>query len=376
MKKVILALLLPLIFLSFSGCSYDMSRKEIDEIDLILVLGMDYKDGEFVLSALYSPGSGEGGSGGGGDKSESDQGSEQLATGKGKTAYEALRDLGKRNKKAISLAQTGTFLIGEDAAKQGLSKCLDFLSRDETIKMESLIYVTKGMSASDFIKIGQENRKTIHEDLEAMKQKQREVLTRNDNTMVNILNEMKQTLSCVMIPYMTANDSGYLIEGYTVFDKLAFKDYLDQETSDGVNFFRNLVKTYPIYLDDQIGLQITYTSTKIKADLRKRKITITIKVSFETMIKEMLTDNNVLSLEKLEQMTSQQNDYIRNILMKPVEYSVRNGLDILNLARVVENQNVSAWREVKEDWPQLISEINYHYELQSRISKSFILGTE
>lgn len=376
MKKTILLLLILLLLFSPGGCSYDMSRKEIDEIDLILVMGIDYTDNHFVLSALYSPGSGAGGSGGGEQKEESDQSPEQLASGVGKTAYEALRDLIEKNKKAISLAQSGTFLIGEEAAKLGLVKCLDFLSREETIKMESLIYVTKGMSASDFIKIGQENKKTIHEDLEAMKQKQKELLTRNDNTMVNILNEMKQSLSCVMIPYMTANDSGYLIEGYTVFDKLAFKDYLDRDTSDGVNFFRNLVKTYPIYLDNQVGLQITFTKTRIKADLKDRAITVTVKVSFETMVKEVLTGTDLFGLEQRKKLTEKQNDYIRDILKKPVEYSERNGLDILNLARVVENQNVSSWKEVKEDWAQLIAKIDYQYELQSKISKSFILGVK
>lgn len=374
MKKLkIMIVIISVILSSLTGCTYDMSRKEIDEINLILVLGIDYKDGQFELSALYSPGSGSGGSGGGSQKS-SDQGSEQVASGKGKTAYEALRDLITKSNKAISLAQTGTFLIGEDAAKQGLTKCLDFLSREETIKMESLIYVTKGMSAADFIKVGQDNKKTIHEDLEAIKQKQQELLTRNDNTMVNIINEMKQSLSCVMIPYMTADKSGYLIDGYAVFDKLALRDYLDHETSDGVTFFRNLMRVYPINLNDQVGLQITFTKTKIKASLKDKEITVTVKVSFETMIKEVLADTDIFTPVELDKLTGEQNDYIKGILERPIKYSKDNGLDILNLARVVENQNISGWKDIKDSWPEMISGINYKYEIQSRISKSFIIG--
>jgi spore germination protein KC len=228
------------------------------------------------------------------------------------------------------------------------------------------------MSASDFIKVGQENKKTIHEDLEAMKQKQKEMLTRNDNTMVNIQNEMKQTLSCVLIPYMTADESGYLINGYAVFDQLALKDYLDRQTSDGVEFFRNLMRVYPIDLNNQVGLQITYTKTKLKADLKDKKITITVKVSFETMVKEVLTGTDIFTLGKLNSLTGEQNDYISDILKKPVKYSIDNGLDILNLARVVENQNISGWQNIKESWPELISKIQYNYKIQSRISKSFI----
>jgi spore germination protein KC len=372
MKKLFLLLILPFVL---CGCTYDMSRKEIDEIDLVLVLGIDYTDGQYSLSALYSSGSGAGG-GGGDEQGGSKESTEQVANGKGKTAYEALVNLKLNNKKTVSLAQAGTFLIGEDAAKQGLRQCLDFLSRDETIKMEALIYVAKGMSAADFIKAGQENKQTIHEDLEAMKQKQQEMLTRNDNTMVNILNDMEQAYSSVLIPYMTAKESGYLIEGYAVFDKLALKDYLDRETSDGVDFFRNLVRTYPIYLKDRVGLQVSYTKTKLKSELKDNSITIKIKVSFETMIKEILTGYDIFKQEELARLTKRQNDYIRELLEKSAAYSRSSGLDILNLARVVENQNVSEWKTIEGSWSELVSGINYEYELQSRISKSFIVGVK
>jgi spore germination protein KC len=380
--KRLLIIILTFLICGLSGCTYDMSRKEIDEIDLVLILGIDYADGQYSLSALYSPGSGTGGSGGGGggggssQQKGSDQGSEQLANGSGKTAYEALRDLIQKNKKAVSLAQAGTFLIGEGAAKQGLKPSIDFLSRDETIKMEALLYVTKGMSAADFIKIGQENKKTIHEDMEAMKQKQKELLTRNDNTMVNILNETQQSLSCVMIPYMIADESGYLIDGYAVFDHLILCDYLDHQTSDGVYFFRNLIRSYPINIDNQVGLQITYTKTKLKADLNDKNITVTVKVSFETMIKEILTDKNIFTRDELNSLAAKQNDYIKAILEKPVKYSISHGLDILNLARVVENQNISGWKNIEASWTELISKIKYKYTVQSRISKSFIIGVK
>jgi spore germination protein KC len=347
-----------------------MNRKEIDEIDLVLALGIDYSDGKYQLSALYS-------TGGGADPGKgAEQGQENVAEGKGKTAYEALEDLKLKNKKTISLAQTGSFLIGEGAAKQGLKDSIDFLSRDETIKMEALIYVIKGMSAADYIKKGIENKQNIHEDLNAIEQKQHEFLTRNDNTMVNILNDTKQTYSSVLIPYLISEKSGFLMEGYAVFDSLKLKDYLDKETSEGVNIIRNIMRSYPIYLEDQVGLLVSYTNTKLKADLKNKRITVRIKVSFETMIKEILSDEDIFTRDELDRLTDEQNKYIRKICEKATDYSISNGLDILNLARIVEKQNYAGWKSVKEDWPDRISNIRYEYEIQSRISKSFILGSE
>jgi spore germination protein KC len=363
-------LLLLLLTLALCGCTHDMSRKEIDEINMVLVLGIDYSGGEYNLTALYNTGGGADPEKGGG------AGTEEIAEGKGKTAYEALEDLKLKNKKAVTLAQTGSFMIGEGAAEHGLDKSIDFLSRDETIKMEALVYVIKEQSASDFIKGGIENEQTIHEDMEAIKQKQQEVLTRNDNSMVNILNDVRQTFSSVLIPYLIADKSGYLIEGYAVFDQLKLRDYLDHETSDGVNFIRNIMRSYPIYLSDKVGLYVSFTNTKLKAHLKNKEITVTIKVNFETMIKEVSTQENIFKTDNLLALTSEQNDYIKKILEKAVDYSTNTGLDILNLARIVENQNYEEWKNVKEDWPKLISNIKYEYMLQSRISKTFILGNE
>lgn len=365
--RFVMFLIIPLIL---SGCTHDMSRREIDEIDLVLVLGIDYSDGEYFLSALYSTGSGADPEKGAGS------GAEEVAEGKGKTAYEALEDLKLKNKKAITLAQTGSFLIGEGAAKQGIDQSVDFLSRDETIKMEALIYVIKEKSASDFIKEGIENKQTINEDLQAMEQKQQEMLTRNDNTMVNILNDMRQNYSCVLIPYLITDKSGYLIDGYAVFKELKFKDYLDHETSDGVNFIRNIMRSYPIYLDDQAGLLISYTNTKLKAKVDNNQITVTVKVSFESMVKEVITQQNIFALDELNRLTKAQNDYVKGIIEKPINYSINNSLDILNLARIVENQNYDEWKDIKDQWSEQITDIQYEYKLQSRISKSFILGNE
>lgn len=368
MKKLIL-LLMPFLL---CGCTHDFSRKEIDEIDLVLILGIDYKEGEYILSALYNSGSAA--SGGSSSNSGSPSGNEKVAQGKGKTAYEALEDLKLKNKKAISLAQAGSFLIGDGAAKNGIRDSLDFLSRDETIKMEGLIYVIKDMSASDFINSGIENKQTVHEDLEAIKQKQQENLTRNDNTVVNLLNDMHQTLSSILVPYLIADKSGYTIEGYAVFDQFKLKDYLDKEISDGVNFIKNIMRSYPIYLEDKLSLLISYTKTKLRTEIKDNAITVKIQMNFETSVKEILMEKDIFNQLELDKLTDEQNKYIRAILEKAVNYSKESGLDILNLARLVENQNYSKWKDIKENWSNTIGEIKYEYDINSKISKSFILG--
>ncbi|MBH1941388.1 Ger(x)C family spore germination protein [Mobilitalea sibirica] len=364
MNKIFL-LLFPLLL---CGCSHDMNRREIDEINIVLVLGIDYTEDEYTLSALYKTGGGADPEQGG----SADQ--EEIAEGSGKTPYAALEDLKLKNKKTITLAQTGSFLIGDSAAKNGIDTCLDFLSRDETIKMESLIFVTKSIDAKTFIKKGMEAKQKIHEDLEAIKQKQNEMFTRLDNTLVNLLNEMKQTSSSILIPYLISDESSFLIEGYTVLDQMKLKDYLDKETSTGVDFIRNIIRRHPIFLEEGVGLELSYTSTDLKTHLNDKEVTVIINHDFETMIKEVTTEEDIFTRKGLDKLTQAQNEYIVKLLKKATDYSVNSGSDILQIARLVEYNHVREWKDMEKDWVEIIPDIEYQYVLNSKIDKSFILG--
>ncbi len=364
MKKFIL-LLIPLLF---SACSHDMNRREIDEINIIHVVAIDYAEGEYIISVLYSAGGGADPEEGGGSSDE------ELLSGRGRTPYEAIEDVKLKSKKNITLAHAGNFLIGEEAALTDIKLSLDFLSRDETIKMESLMYVTKGMYAKDYIEKALDEKQRVQEDLEAIKQKQQEMLSRYDNTLVNILNEIKQKKSSLLIPYLILEEKTFLIEGYAVFDEYVLIDYLDKETSYGVDFIKDALRVFPIYLEDEVSLALLYSKTDLKSKIDKKTITVTIKIDFETMIREIVTDEDIFNRDKLEELTVNQNEYVEDILKKAVNYSIDNGVDILQIARLVEKQHVNQWADIEDDWDEIIRDIEYKYNLQSRISKSFILG--
>lgn len=349
------------------GCTHDMNRREIDEINFIHVMGIDYSEGEYLLTVIYSSNQGA-------DPEKGSAGKEETSEGRGRSPYEAYEDIKLKNKKSISIANTGYYLIGERAAEKGIDTCLDFLSRDETTKMESLIFITEGVDASEFIKTSIEGEQVVHEDLEAIEQKQKELVTRNDNTLVDILNDMDNDITSVIIPYLIAEENSFLLKGYAVFDKKVLVDYLDLETSAGVNFIKNIVREFPIYLEDDVSLSISYANSWMKSELVNKDIKVVINVDFETMIKEIGKEKNIFNRNTLDMLTDKQNEYIIDIMKKATNYSIYNGRDIFQVARLVENQNSSKWSEYEEDWDKYISEIQYEFVANSKITKSFILG--
>lgn len=358
-------LVLFFILCTLAGCSHDMNRREIDEINFIHVMGIDYSKGEYLLTAVYSSDQGA-------DTEQGDAGKEEISQGSGATPYEAFQDLRLKNKKTVSIANTGYFLIGDRAAKHGIDDCIDFLSRDETVKMESLIFVTKNEPAEDFIKISLDNKQVIHEDLEAIEQKQKELVTRNDNTLVNILNELENNISHMLIPYLISENNSFLLEGYAVFDKDVLADYLDEEISSGINFIKDIIRAFPIYLDN-VGLSVTKSKCRLKSGLEGNKIKVGIYLDFETAVKEVNTEENIFSAYDLERLTLMQNDYVANVIKKAVNYSIQTQRDILQIARLIQNQQTKRWNDYADNWNDTLPEIEYEYKVNSKIAKSFIL---
>jgi spore germination protein KC len=241
--------------------------------------------------------------------------------------------------------------------------------------MESLIFVIREDDASNFISQSIENGQTVHEDLEAVEQKQQELVTRNDNTLVNILNELENNTTSGILPYLISEENSFLLEGYAVFDKLVLVDYLDMDTSSGINFIKNIVRAYPIYLKDKVSLSLSYSKSRLKSELDNNQVKIAIHVSFETMIKEINTDEDVFSVKALKNLTQMQNDYITKIMKKATNYSTSTGRDILQISRLLQNQHMKKWNDLEDDWSSMISEINYEFDVKSQITKSFILST-
>lgn len=349
------------------GCSHDMNRREIDEINFIHVMGIDYAAEEYILTAVYSSSQGA-------DPEKGEAGEEEISQGRGATPFEAFQDLRLKNKKTVSIANTGYFLIGDRAARKGIERCIDFLSRDETVKMESLLFVTKDIQAEDFIRESLDNQQVIHEDLEAIEQKQRELVTRNDNTLVNILNEIENKTTGVLIPYLISENNSFLLQGYAVFDKTFLADYLDTDTSSGVNFIKNIIRAYPIYLDGNVSLSVTYSKTRLKSELSDNIIKVKVNLDFETAVKEINTDKNIFTREELDRLTDMQNKYIIEIIKRAVNYSIQNKRDILQIARLIQNQHTGKWSVYEKKWNDTIPEIQYEYEVNSKITKSFILN--
>ena len=140
MRKVMTIACLLLMCLLMEGCSKDFNKKEVNQIDMIRVLGIDYDDHQYVVTALYGIGG-----------ADTINGEIKTIDGKGATLFEAFENLKEKNRKNITLAYTGFYLIGQGVADHGIDDTIQFLIKDDTVKINALMYLISEQRASTVI---------------------------------------------------------------------------------------------------------------------------------------------------------------------------------------------------------------------------------
>jgi spore germination protein KC len=135
---VVLALLLLL-----TGC---WSRRELNDLAPVVGIGVDITDqGRYeVILAVVQAGKGGGTSDGGG-RGESAI-TNVLLQGEGPTFTEALRAIELSAARRPALAHAQVVIIGEHAAKRGVSGIMDFMARNEKIRLSPRLLVLRDAS--------------------------------------------------------------------------------------------------------------------------------------------------------------------------------------------------------------------------------------
>ncbi|MFC4766437.1 Ger(x)C family spore germination protein, partial [Effusibacillus consociatus] len=152
MKKKLILLLSMILMTLLSGC---WSRVEVNDIAIVTAIAIDkVEEGKIRMSlqvaipmALGAAGGGGGSGGGEGEKKTT-----LLVSEEGETVMDAYRRLQVKLPRRITFAHSRILLIGEKAARSGVSPILDFFSRQRESRMRKWILVTEG-DASEILKI-------------------------------------------------------------------------------------------------------------------------------------------------------------------------------------------------------------------------------
>lgn len=133
--------------LTLTGCQGDFLpyARDIEAIELIRTLGIDVGEKQENVMVTVSGGVQRTGDNGQGEKPS-------LFSQEGRTLYDACSVIQTFSDDYISFGHVTEWVLGEDVARQGVTNLLDFMERDEQMRLSTKVFVVKGGTAEELLR--------------------------------------------------------------------------------------------------------------------------------------------------------------------------------------------------------------------------------
>ena len=311
MKKVII-----LFFLTFllTGC---YNYKELNEISIVSSIAVDKKDGEYYVGAQIMNAK---------QDKESENSQVIVYTEKGKTINEALRKMTLKSPSELYGGHLSKLVVSEEIAKEGIINIIDVFQRLTEIRNEFTITITKGIDATDIIKVMTSPESVPAEYVKASLESAdvESALTYSTKLDEFVSNYLKKGIDPVIAVVEVKNykKKGTTIENNATTDPITkivlgtiaitnegkFEDFLSENETIGYNFIRNQVQEMiiPVKCDDKsyasVSILNSKTSDKVKKNNNIYQIDLNIKsngiIAEYNCSKDLTKEKNVRDLEK------------------------------------------------------------------------------
>lgn len=398
-NKYFIMIYILFIMLILSSCT---GGKEIKELALVTAIGIDREGNDIVLTCevtnpLYNPSI---------DGVSSASKSTVFINGRGKTLFEAIRAITLDFDRQLFFSHANILILGEDLARDGIIKNLDYLLRAEEPREDLKIVVAKGSKASEIMRVRGDlnlsvgiyisnlldnfdyNGRSIKIDLAEYYRYYYEV---DNEPVIGLIEkeEIKETGVKTGEPGPTKKVLN--VGGGAVTRRDSLIGYFTPDEMFGFNFIVNDIKggvitfTTPKELNKDIpiiGKEGKYTSLEILKSGTKNEVTVkdgnihldvNVKIR-ASLVEEMravdLDDEEIIKI--LEDSASRE---VEKIISKTLEKGQKEfKQDNFSIGQGIHKKNPDLWKEISEDWESIFPEMTYSINVKTNITKIGILN--
>lgn len=378
MKK----LLIILTFILFlTGC---WNYRELNDYAIATGMAIDYEDGEYEVSLLFANGSNK----------EDEDTQVTVTSEKGKTIYEAIKNISLSMPKEIYISHLSVIVFSEDMAINGLTPALDFLLRDPQSHQNFYLIVAKDTKAKDTLTIltplADYPSQNITANIKITEKLQGRITNASFNKFVSkILQKGSNPISNSIIIVGNEEDGtkkeeqeNSVASAYTKLDTLGlFKSdklvgWTTMEESIGINMLLGDVEV--LYLDlpcNNDNLVITSTSYKVKNNVEKDKITVNI--SANGMINEVGCSVNLEDPKNIREYEQKAEEKMKEYTNMAINKAKNLKTDIFGYGNMIYKKypnyfnSINDWDEV---FPNLKIDINVKFTLEHKGSLEQTIG--
>ncbi|MGI1660459.1 MAG: Ger(x)C family spore germination protein [Desulfitobacterium sp.] len=377
--RSILYLLCLMMALMVSGC---WNYSELKELSISYGLGIDQlDDGQIQLTLLISlPMAGKSSS----QKSNSNGGEEKgywVTTMTGRTLFEALSNGRDQVSRKTFLAQNKVIIIGEEAAKNGISPLLDLAYRRHDVRELNNVFIAKG-KAQDILEAKSEQEENLAKALENLVEA---TGSTSKATKTTLLDVMKSLVSKTNDPFISGlelvdhsagKETKKLVK---LSDTALFKDdrlvgWFNPKETRGLLWILGEVKSGIIVVDapddesKKVAIEIMKASRKVKPELMDGKPVMTVSVEEVGNLGEQMTSINMATPENFKELENRQANVIKEEIQAALDKAQALGVDVFKFGQEYHRKFPKEFPALEENWEEEFKKMTVNIEVKTKLN--------
>lgn len=323
----------------------------------------------------------------GGERGGSEQKLSEIMYSEGRTGFEAARNFWAYFEKRPFFGHLEYILIGEEAAKDGILKHLDFFTRDPEDRLNLNVFVVKGTDAGEMVRQGNTRDKFVFDRLEGIKEHYWGLSMINRVDLMEIMyildtEYLSLYIPCVKLTEKTENSDGHnegmdiALEGFAIFEGDRLAGYLEREMARGLSFLRNMAKSGVLNVrarnGSMVALELISSNRKMKPELMDGELRVAIEIDLKCNIAEIQSSEGVFDHESLRYLEEQSNQLIMDEVMKVIEFAREKRLDCFAAGDAVMHKYPCKWEDyLEKNWRDIFSEIDFEVTVRTNVSRTY-----
>ncbi|KRE93395.1 spore gernimation protein GerC [Paenibacillus sp. Soil766] len=370
-----------LCLLILTGC---WSRRELNELLIVLGVGVDWKDGEYLMSFQVVNPSEISAQRRGGDRPPS-----TIYQGRGKTLFEAARSLTAEAPRKVYMGHLQLYVIGEELAKRGIKDFLDNSFRDNEMRMDFNIVVARGMLAENILKLYTPVEKlpsySMQQSLQTSQKSWAPTVAMTLDETLNKLSGKGFELALTGIKLIgdtSIGDSKKNVEyfqppsrfrytGIAAFKEDKLIGWLDEQESKGYTDITNNLDSTSIEIacgeQKYMGIEVTSSEAKLKASVQNGKPVMNVSIRTEAnIVSRQCRDIDLKDPQAIKRLEGESKQIIQSHVEAVVSRAMKMKSDIIGFGSQLGKDQPAYWKEVKDTWNDdmfLQTKVNYKIEL-------------
>lgn len=356
-------------------------REELTRKTLVQAIGVD-KLSDDAMRVTFAPAMSR--------DQESLQGSTEeinnVVIGDGRTFFEALKKAQTYMSNTVYLGQVDLIIVGEEAARDDLGKYIDFVTRDQDMRMNLHIVVAKGTTAEEVLRCNSDDGATSFETIQSLLLDAGEMSYSSEIQLRQVVQATEEETLDPILPAVTiakkeegtGGAATISIEGYGVFQDTKLLRYLEKDAAKAYNLltgrFQNSVAVLSVEDIGKLSAQLLNASVDLSVQEEDGKPAFTFRVDLAANITERVGLDGTAKAQELrftedtmQQLEDNLSSQLKDEMQRVIAQAQADGVDYLGLADHLYRSDPDWWDRVKDRWETLYPTLTVKVEMKSQI---------